>query len=250
MFGMQRCGLVGVIVGLSLCVGTCGPASALGDEPLTATDSPESAADATATDQATAEALDVQRSLGGPLTNQFQQLRPGPSGVPWFKQFGGSLDAATPQPPPPTAGSPWPSWWTPARPRGSAGAVVAAVAETPATAPPGPLQIAALRRTAADLEATANRLEEIELYQSADALREFAQQLRADARKRLARSRDGARSAGSAIVTDSQTYPLTEPGHEGPAVYRDPAEVRDHSGSESTEPAYEERSVIVGPKPE
>jgi hypothetical protein len=250
MFGMQRCGLVSFIYALTLCVGACGPSSALGDEPLREIASPDGSPDATATDQATAAALEVQRALGGPLTNQFQQLQPGPSGVPWFKQFSGSLDATTPQPPAPTTGDPWPSWWTPARPRGSAGAVVAAVAETPATTPPGALQIAALRRTAVDLEATANRLEEIELYQSADALREFAQRLRADARTRLARSRDRARSVDSAIVTDAQAYPLVGPADGGPAVYRDPAEVRDHSGEERGAPAYQERSVIVGPAPE
>jgi hypothetical protein len=242
--------LVGEIVGLALWIGTCGPLAASGDEPLTTTASPDGPADATATDQASAAALEVQRALGGPLTNQFPQLQRAPSGLPWWKQFSGSLEAAPPPPTMPTAGSAWPSWWTPARPHTSAGTVVAAIAETPAATPPGGVQIAALRRTAADLEVTANRLEEIELYQQADALREFAQRLRADARTRLARTRDGEPSVDPAFVPGSQPYPQAGPENEGPSVYRDPAEPHEHADVEVNDRAYEERSVIVGPAPE
>lgn len=59
--------------------------------------------------------------------------------------------------------------------------VVPAMAEPPAApSPESPLQ--ALRSTAWRLDETAHRLEEMELYEQADSLREVAQKLRVDAR--------------------------------------------------------------------
>jgi hypothetical protein len=108
------------------------------------------------------------------------------------------------------------------------------------------MQVAALRRTAAELEVTANRLEEIELYQQADTLRVLAQRLRADGRTRLARTRE----REPAVVPGSAPYPQAGPEDGGPTVYRDPVEPHDHADVEVNDRSYEERSVIVGPAPE
>jgi hypothetical protein len=249
----------GWAAGLTIAVGAIVVRPARADEP-----SPDSSvpADATATDQAPAAALEVQRALGGPLANQFPQLQAAPDGTPWWKQFRGSRDAGTPFPTT-TAGSPWPTWWTPARPRD----VVTAAAETPAYAPPAVPQISALRRTAAELEMTANRLEEIELYRQADALRELAQRLRTDARESLTRIR------GKQQPADAGSYGLDVPGHTGeqtagaefhpyPSTGAEYGGSVSHDSAAAHEHAYEhdeagmqgqpqdERSVIVGPAPE
>jgi hypothetical protein len=84
--------------------------------------------------------------------------------------------APLPQGPPRVAlASPYP----PAQ--AAATGVVPAMAEPPAApGPASPLRV--LRSTASHLDETANRLEEMELYEQADALREVAQKLRVDAR--------------------------------------------------------------------
>ena len=55
-------------------------------------------------------------------------------------------------------------------------------------APPSAGAVAALRKAAAQLDGSANRLEEQQLYRQADALRQVAQQLRWDARRLAAAS--------------------------------------------------------------
>jgi hypothetical protein len=164
---------------------------------------------ATATDQAADQTLDgaleVQRALGGPAVDQFQQLQAPPDPqpeptrptTPWYRQFRGTLGAEASDEvlrqrrvPPPERG--WQAAWPTGEPLlyqapMAPPVVVQAVAQDPERGPRS--QIAALRGTAAQLETTANRLEEIELYEQADALRELAQRLRRDARGQLARAR-------------------------------------------------------------
>lgn len=245
----------GGAAGLTIAVGAIVVRPARADEPRL---EPSAPADATATDQTPAAALEVQRALGGPLANQFPQLQAAPEGTPWWKQFRGSLDVETPFPAI-TAGSPWPTWWTPARPR----EVVTAAAEAPAYMPPAAAQIAVLRRTAAELEVTANRLEEIELYRQADALRELAQRLRADARESLTRIRGkqhpqdpGSYGLGSPGPTGQEAagaefHPYPPTGAEyGRSASRDSATAKEHNAAEGHGPPHDERSVIVGPAPE
>jgi hypothetical protein len=216
----------------------------------------DTTAEATATDQLRDAVREVQEALGGPVTNQFPQLQAAPETTPWWKQFSGTLEAGAP--PVATASDhPWPTWWTPARPR----TVVTAVAESSPTAPAMTPQLAGLRRTAAELEMIANRLEEFELYRQADALRELAQRFRADAREGLAQRR------GEPHPHDADPEGMDEPGHTGhePAdgafhpypptgaeyggsVSHDSAASHEHD--EASGHAHDERSVIVGPAPE
>jgi hypothetical protein len=95
----------------------------------------------------------IQRDLGGSAVEQFPSLRGEPRGA---------------KPP-------------------AAGAREAGVQEAPPWGgPPAAEQdrrkVEALREAASQLDVTANRLEQLELYDSADALREQAQRLRVDAR--------------------------------------------------------------------
>jgi hypothetical protein len=246
---------LGWIAGLTLAVGAIVARPARGDDPRA---EPGDAAEATATDQTPAAALDVQRALGGPIANQFPQLQPAPGGAPWWKQFNGSLVAGTPAPAA-TPTSQWPTWWTPAQPRD----VVTAAAEAPTAAPPAVPQIAALRQTAAELEVTANRLEEIELYRQADALRELAQRLRADARESLTRFR-GQRNGEVASpfgwetpglmgqqAAGAEFHPYPSPDAEyGESVSHDSAESHEHAEATAHGQSPDERSVIVGPAPD
>jgi hypothetical protein len=75
--------------------------------------------------------------------------------------------------------------WSPQPP---AGAVLRATAEFP-NQDPKLRKVAVLRATAAELDGSANRLEEFELYTQADSLRLIAQQMRVSAR-RIARGGD------------------------------------------------------------
>jgi hypothetical protein len=243
--------------------------------------------------------LEVQRALGGPLANQFPQLQSPPvpapatgeqeqaapeTAGPWWKQFRGSLDGAMPTTPPrgPAwgTGSPssaWPAWWTPAPPPGVEPAL--AVAPTTGAAPPPPRQVIALRATAAELETTANRLEEIDLYAQADALRELARRLRGDARRDLSRMR-ASETLGMPVPIDPATpqpavnptprpsdpprngptppdllMPIDDPATLGPIdqprherAENDAGTGRSEWPSSSNE--FDERSVLVGPAPE
>jgi hypothetical protein len=140
--------------------------------------------------------------------------------TPWYQQFRaeqvqeqfrpqpwGESDARRVRP----AARPWQAEWQPGDPRivvqppAAPRVVVQAVAQDPERGPR--TQIAALRGTAADLEATANRLEEVELYQQADALRALAQRLRGDARQRLARGRGEAGPSRRAPSTNGPNPP-------------------------------------------
>lgn len=231
----------------------------------------ESAPQATATDQTQAAALEVQRALGGPLTNQFPNLQPQADSTPWWKQFSGSLDASSaaqanpvPANPGSTNGSPqlWPSWWSPAPPR----LVLQATAEAPSPTSPRP-QVVALRNTAAELDATANRLEELELYDQSDALRDLAQRMRVEARRRM----DGRQSATEADEAPADAQNSADPFNEentwspsrgrrqdssnGRSGIRIRREARiERRATDDGDPAapatFEERSVLVGPKPE
>lgn len=146
-------------------------------------------ATATVSDEVQQGAEAVQRALGGSIVNQFpsfrqQSSRAATSATPWYRQFTGSLDASAPPPAwpgPPTAAAPpgrWPNWAS----QPPASWVVPATAEI--QAPRAELRpVAALRSTAAQLDASANQLEELDLYRQADALRDLAQQMRVDARR-------------------------------------------------------------------
>lgn len=92
-----------------------------------------------------AELQTIQRSLGGPSVNQFPSLRG--DGVPIQSRLRAGLQERAANP---------------ARPDRDA--------------------IRALRDAAAQLDASANRLESLELYAQADAMRQLAQRMRIDAR--------------------------------------------------------------------
>jgi hypothetical protein len=77
--------------------------------------------------------------------------------------------------------------------------------------------IKALRQAAVELDGAANRLEGLELYQQADALRDQAQQLRLDARRMSGSDPTGAASALRA------TAPWASPSTGVPAVAPTPA---------------------------
>jgi hypothetical protein len=96
------------------------------------------------------EVREIQRSLGGPAVDQFPSLRPAQPGM-------------------------WPNWSSEIDRRVSP-AVAMASDDRLRT------QINSLRETAAQLDGSANRLETLELYQQADALRNVAQRLRMEAR--------------------------------------------------------------------
>lgn len=129
-----------------------------------------------------AEIRQVQRSLGGPVADQFQQLRataqaddgsrPEPS-----NPAGRGAMASPGSRPTPLPGA-WGNWTT------SADAwAVASSAPSPDRRTAG--QAAALRDAAVQLDASANRLESLELYGQADAMRNLAQRLRLQARTML-----------------------------------------------------------------
>lgn len=135
----------------------------------------------------------IQRSMGGSLVEQFNELHPAPDGAPWWKPF------RSPQAQPERNAPNWPDSRAESAPPGmwpnwsssTAGPIVRpASAETSAKHPPAP--VAALRITAAELDEAANRLEELELYPHADALRNLAQRFRIDARRAAAAGRHAA----------------------------------------------------------
>jgi hypothetical protein len=128
----------------------------------------------------------IQRGLGGPLVDRFDSLAPPtPAPTPWWKQFEGSLQTANPaeasRRAPAAVAAPQGAWlnWSVSPPDDR---VVAATAEaTDRVEAPRP--VAALRSTAVELESKANHLEELELYEQADALRALSQRMREDARR-------------------------------------------------------------------
>jgi hypothetical protein len=134
--------------------------------------------------------LNIQRSMGGSLLEQFDALQPAQAvDAPWWRQFQAKpAPAASRSPgwPDPSAAAAPPGMWPNWSPRGNAPIVVPAIAEAPAAGLPTP--VSTLRTTAAELDTAANRLEELELYPQSDALRELAQRFRIDAR-RMAASR-------------------------------------------------------------
>jgi hypothetical protein len=96
----------------------------------------------------------IQDSLGGPLADHFEAIQQGElPGTPWWKRFRQSRLAL----------------------------VAPASVETSVVDPR--LRVSALRDAAAHLDDSANRLESLDLYHQADALREVAQRLRVDARR-------------------------------------------------------------------
>jgi hypothetical protein len=119
------------------------------------------------------EIREVQRSLGGPAVDQFPSLQPMaaqplvPSAAPAAR---------------PTRDAPpgvWPNWSSVAPAR-----VTPAVAQRPDDRTQ--TQVNSLRETAAQLDGSANRLESLDLYEQADALRNVAQRLRMEARSMVA----------------------------------------------------------------
>lgn len=257
---------LGWTAGLTIAVGAIGVRPAWAQDLGPASSATDASVDATvtdalpaeATDQMPAAALEVQQALGGPIANQFPQLQAPPDPSPWWRQFSGSPEVGAPSVAT-TTENPWPTWWTPARPR----TVVKALAEAPTTVASHSPQVAALRRTAAELELTANRLEEIELYRQADALREFAQRFRVDARAAVARLRgaqrpgaagpEGLPMSGNSGRRPNVGVPLPSSAAEaeyGGAVSHDSAASHEQEEASGAGHAADERSVIVGPAPE
>lgn len=148
----------------------------------------------------------VQRQLGGSAVDQFDALRAvAPEAPAWWRQFRGSRDA----PPGERLGAPmgsfgtptWGATWSGALNSTTGSDVVPADVQAPtgrtyalpnnsvSVQPLGSAPasvVAALREVAARLDAEANRLERVEIYEHADALREQARGLRMDARRRSA----------------------------------------------------------------
>jgi hypothetical protein len=159
----------------------------------TITLSPEDAAALRESDHdqdAEAGARAVQRALGGSMVDQFQSLQAPPPPAPWWKQFTGAGDmqtAARPYSGPAPANIP-PGHWMNWSPQPPTGAIMPATAEFQ-NQDPKLRKVAVLRATAAELDGSANRLEEFELYPQADGLRRIAQQMRVSARQ-LARGDD------------------------------------------------------------
>jgi hypothetical protein len=127
----------------------------------------------------------VRESLGGSVIRDFPSLGgEGPERTPWWQQFRGSLEPPAAAEPPlddPRAGTPeaalrrgWGITLAPAE------VVPAAAMEAP---PASEIPVATLRSAAEGLDHSANRLEELQLYEQADDMRELAQKLRVDARR-------------------------------------------------------------------
>jgi hypothetical protein len=206
----------------------------------------------------------VQRSLGGSLLEQFDALQPAAK-TPWWKQFRSTLEAPSVAPPagvaPAVKNEPygrWPRWSV-----DSAEPLVPATAESPAGTSE---TVAALRATAADLDAAANRLEHLELYQQSDALRELAQRMRVDARQlttnvetaaqpgSLAPPRIEAPSAPGGHVGTGVPAPdmRAAPGPADPRLLQsldEAANLWQRPGREESTSSAEERSVLVAPGP-
>jgi hypothetical protein len=131
----------------------------------------------------------LRDSLGGSVVDQFPSLQGGASQTsalhsPWWKQFAGSLEAGVMAPPlsgpqPPSPPGHWPNW----APQPPLATFILPASSELQTANPALRPVAALRATAMELDASANRLEELDLYGQADAMRELAQQMRVDARR-------------------------------------------------------------------
>jgi hypothetical protein len=147
------------------------------------------------------EVREIQRTLGGPAVDQFPSLQPIEQGM-------------------------WPNWSsTPYR------AVTPAVAM--ATDDRLRTQINSLRETAAQLDGSANRLEALELYQQADALRNVAQRLRMEAR-----------SMGRSEAPSSWDAPA-----ERPRRIARPSEVRPGEEGRAGRRARRERPSQPSPEP-
>jgi hypothetical protein len=159
----------------------------------------------------------IQRSMGGSLLEQFNELQPALGGAPWWKPFRSPQaqpERHAPIWPDPSAANArpgmWPNWSSPAAEPN----VRPASAEAPAKHPPAP--VVALRTTAAELDEAANRLEELELYPHSDALRELAQRFRIDARRAAAAGRHAASPWISPVEPGPPAGQLPPPGP-GPA---------------------------------
>jgi hypothetical protein len=132
-----------------------------------------------------AEVRAIQRELGGSAVEEYPSLRRGEVATPWWQRFSGAPDNAAP-----TASD------SPRReaPRGWAATDESAVVPALASAPSRRelTRINALRESAAELDKTANRLEHLDLYRHADALRTLAQRLRMEARTMTGQSQPAA----------------------------------------------------------
>lgn len=159
----------------------------------------------------------VQRALGGSVVDHFPTLQRtadapivAPSASPrrMFRRRPDSTTSRTSDPLQSVASSlpqDQASWSTAPVPP----LMVDAPAAFPMAAPTSsPVNV--LRAAAAELEASANRLEQLELYRNADALRALAQELRLDARKLVNRRSSGDESfAPSTYRTSTSDPPRT-----------------------------------------
>ncbi len=187
---VRGCGAVAVVCVLACAAPTRGddPAPVVDPVAVTVEASPEE------DDAAIRAGIDqVRRSLGGSTVDRFPMLQraddapvPAPAESPrrmFRKRPDGTSSRVTgvvqsetdPTPPNP------PSWSaSPMAPLVSDAVAPISTTYTPPVLAASPVN--ALRAAAAELEVSANRLEHLELYRNADALRALAQELRLDAR--------------------------------------------------------------------
>jgi hypothetical protein len=186
------------------------------------TDAPVAEDSVAPSPQVEREIGDIQRALGGSIVKEFPSLAPAPAD-----------------------GAPMPGPWTPpvdVAPRVDPSPPVRdAVRPSPGRRP----QASALRSAAAVLDATANRLEEAELFEQADAVRDQAQQLRLDARRLIEQTEsfDGAAPPWPTPAWPVENVPPgprrfgLEPAAEPPAPNRaEPRLPRDEAGPRVARP--------------
>lgn len=161
-----------------------------------------------------AEVQQIQRALGGPAIDQFQELRPAAPALEEGRGRGPkNADPAAAMPLRPTPSAPPGAWgnWTTSPGPWSTSSTMATPPDRRAVA-----QAAALREAAAQLDGSANRLETLALYQQADAMRTLAQRLRLGSREMIG-GRPGAVNSPSVLNQPSQ--PLERPT-EAPSLGR------------------------------
>jgi hypothetical protein len=146
----------------------------------------------------------VRESLGGSVIREFPSLGGEEAPPrPWRQRFRRSFDPPVLAEPPlvdPSAET------APAALRRGWGITLAPTVVVPATAieatADSDIPVATLRIAAEGLDQSANRLEELQLYEQADDMRTLAQKLRVDAR-RLAAGREPLPQADSSVPDDS-----------------------------------------------
>ena len=193
------------------------------------------------------EVRKIQQQLGGPMVDKFPELRPTQGVAPWWQNFNsqpGVNAAPTPVAPPAelvekfATPAVWPTWSAQRPARVQPATAVASDQEDRK-------RVHALRESAAQLEVAANRLEDLEMYRQADALRTMAQRLRVDARSLL--------GGGATTWSDGAVLPSSGPTTEAaPAASPDEATPRrdEPDGSWFQAPADKSPQPSVAPAPD